>query len=285
MVEFITAVEAEYYLSSIGEKPDSEIDLFACAMAFGLSDRFDADIQKYRTQFDEMSDALRVCFDQTAAANNGDDVNVMAKSLAKIMSETYAYLGDDVSYDDLKNINITHVMDRRLGIPITLCVLAIALCRAQGWSASGVNFPGHFLMRLDKGGERVMIDPFQQCKILEAKDMRLILKRVMGDSAELSSDYYEACSNRDILLRLQNNIKYRLIDSGDYNTALKTVMQMALIAPDDYRLNLDKAVLFSRLDQTKAAIENIEIYLNHVTDPQDKADAQDFLSQLKRQLN
>jgi len=201
------------------------------------------------------------------------------------MSEKNAYIGDDIDYDDLRNINICNVMDRRMGLPITLSIIAIALCRSAGLHANGINFPGHFLMSIENNGEKLIIDPFQGCKILEAKDMRNILKKMAGNEAELSAEYYVPCSNREILLRLRNNLKYRLIDMSDYVRAITVVETMTWIAPDDYRLNLDKAVLFSRLEQPKSAIDNLLIYIDKVQNKNDKFEAEQFLLQLQRQLN
>jgi regulator of sirC expression with transglutaminase-like and TPR domain len=284
--KFMTVVEAEYFLTDLGHKLDADIDIFEAALAFSFSDYYDADIQKYRDIFDMMIVDLEHCFQTVAAANNSDDPHVMVQALKQILIDGCGYHGDDDTYDDLKNMNMIHVMDRRTGIPITLSILAIGLCRGQGWHARGINFPGHFLMCLEKDGERLIVDPFDNCQILEAKDLRLLLKKMMGDDAELSATHYEPCDNREMLLRLQNNIKYRLIDAQDYQGALKIVMQMSLMAPTDVRLNLDKAVLFSRMDQTKAAIENIEIYLaSDDIDNDDRVEAEDFLFQLQNQLN
>jgi regulator of sirC expression with transglutaminase-like and TPR domain len=63
------------------------------------------------------------------------------------------------------------------------------------------------------------------------------------------------------------------------------VHRMALIAPQDYRLNLDKAVLYARLDQVHAAIDNIKIYIDNTAEPYDRQEAQDFLNQLRLRLN
>jgi regulator of sirC expression with transglutaminase-like and TPR domain len=284
--KFMTVVEAEYFLADVGHRNDAEIDIFECALAFAFSDFYDADIQKYRDIFTMMVSDVDNCFQTLAAANNSDDPHVMTRALKQILIDGCGYHGDDDTYDDLKNMNIIHVMERRMGIPITLSILAIALCRAQGWFAQGINFPGHFLMCLEKDGDRVIVDPFDDCKILDAKDLRILLKKMMGETAELSATHYESCDNRETLIRLQNNIKYRLIDAQDYQGALKIVMQMSLIAPKDARLNLDKAVLFSRIGQTKAAIENIEVYLlSNDLDNDDRAEAEDFLFQLKSSLN
>ncbi len=282
---FATIDGAKIHLVALGQKLDSEIDLIEAGFALALIEKPDTDIQKYRTYINECHHKLKTIFDDLCAVENSDDTHVMAKALAQFMAEDQGYLGDDIHYDDFKNINLFDVIDRRLGLPITLCILTIGFCRAQGWQADGINFPGHFIMRLEKDGERLMIDPFQGCKVLEAKDLRLILKRIMGEYAELSADYYNACPNRDIILRLQNNKKYRLIDQEHYQDALDVVDAMTWVAPDDYRLCLDSAVLLSRLEQPMGAIENIKKYINHVQDPHDKAEAEQFLHQLQNQLN
>lgn len=285
MTQFKNDDDARSYLITLGQKDDCEIDLIETGFAFSLLENSDIDIKKYRDHIQTLCDDLKTAFDDIAANENSDNVYVQVKSLATVMAQKHRYLGDDIHYDDLQNINLFSVIDRRVGIPITLCMVAIEICRAQGWNAEGVNFPGHFLMRLEKDGERVIVDPFQGCKILEAKDLRVILKRVVGDNAELSANYYEPCTNREVLLRLQNNIKFRLIDSEQYDRALNIVETMSWVAPDDYRLCLDRAVLLSRLEQPQGAIDNIKIYLNHITDPQDRAEAEIFLSQLQKQIN
>lgn len=285
MADFINSDGAKIHLVSLGQRDDGEIDLIEAGFAFSLLDNIKIDIKKYRGYIKKLSAELKAEFENLCAAMNGDGAPVQAQALKNVMAQSHAYIGDDENYDDLKNINLFTVIDRRLGMPITLSMIAIEICRTQGWQADGVNFPGHFLMRLEKDGERLMIDPFQGCKIVEAKDMRQILKRIMGDGAELSANYYDPCTNREILLRLQNNIKYRLIDGEQYDDALEIVDTMTWVAPDDYRLCLDKAVLMARLDQTKGAIENIRIYLNHVSHPSDKAEAETFLYQLQNKLN
>jgi regulator of sirC expression with transglutaminase-like and TPR domain len=282
---FMTTDGAKIHLVSLGQKDDSEVDVIEAALAFAMMADDIVDVVKYRDFIATMMKDLQKTYDDMAAKKNGDSVHVQADALKAVMADKYAFIGDDIHYDDLKNINLCHVIDRHMGLPITLCILAVGICRGCGWTAEGINFPGHFIMRLEKDGDRLMIDPFQGCKVLEAKDMRLILKRIMGEYAELSATYYDPCTNREMLLRLQNNMKYRLIDGEDYQGALDVVDKMVWIAPQDHRLCLDKAVLFARLDQPKAAIENLVTYIDLVQDPYDKAEAEQFLIQLQKQLN
>ena len=142
----MTAVEAEHSLSLLGTVDDNDINLFETSLAFAFSDLHDVDIEKYRNHFQLMVRDLSTCFDDLAGVNNSDDVRVMAQALTRVFVEQYEYRGDQETYDDLTNVNMMQVIDRRIGMPITLSILAIELSRAQGWNAQGINFPGHFLM-------------------------------------------------------------------------------------------------------------------------------------------
>ena len=205
--------------------------------------------------------------------------------MEQVFVDKYDYDGDSANYDDLQNVDIMRCIDRRKGMPITLSILVMALCEKSGWSVAGLNFPGHFLVQMDKDGQRLIVDPFQGCKVLAAPDLRLLIKKHMGRDAELSSDYYAPCSNREILLRLQNNIKYRLIESEHYNEALQVVELMLVFAPGDNRLRLDMAVLLSRLGQHGGAIEYLQSYIDTLGDGADKEEALLFMKELMYQLN
>lgn len=283
--KFSNPEEARFYLITVGQQDDRDIDLFQAALALAAVHRPSISVDQYRQHMAMFCEELRNEFDRLCAQENSDNVMVQGQALRVVMAQKHGYSGDSADYNNLQNADVMRTIDRRLGLPITLSIIGISACRQLGWGAEGLNFPGHFIMRLDQEGERSIIDPFQSCKELRAPELRQILKKNMGDDAELSSDYYEACSNRDILLRLQNNIKFRLIDTEHYQEALEIVDLMELIAPDDYRLDLDTAVLLARLERPKAAVERLVKYINHVQDSADKAEAEMFLHELKSILH
>lgn len=282
---FHDGVTARRYLADIGCGTDQAIDIFAAALALSIVHRPSIVIDKYFHHFNALIDNLNVKFEELCALENGDTVVVQAQALHNVMARKHGYIGDDRHYDDLQNVDMMRVIDRRLGMPITLCILAIAVCRSLGWRADGLNFPGHFLMRLEKDGERLILDPFQGGIALSAPDLRVIIKRNLGDGAELSGDYYHPCTNREMLLRLQNNIKYRLIDSEHYAEAIEIVDIMKLIAPDDYRLDLDMAVLLARVERPKAALSYLVRYIASVPDAGERAEAEAFLRELRGSLH
>jgi regulator of sirC expression with transglutaminase-like and TPR domain len=285
MNPFSKPEEAQSYLQSVGDLDDQDIDIFEVSMALSSVHRPSVVIDKYRQHFQTLVNDMKAEFEKLCAEKNSNDTSVQALCLKKIMAQKHGYDGDVVDYNNLQNIDIMRVIDRRLGMPITLSIIAIAVSRAVGWQADGINFPGHFLMCLSQDGQKIILDPFNQCKEMNAPDLRTLVKANKGDDAELSADYYLPCSNRDTLLRLQNNLKYRFIESEHYQEAMEIVNLMMMIAPADHRLDLDMAVLLARLEQPKAAVKYLTDYIGKVENPFDRAEAEAFLQELNSILH
>ncbi|NBX65498.1 MAG: hypothetical protein EBQ96_00670 [Proteobacteria bacterium] len=282
---FQTFDEAMAYLDSVGSMPDADIDLFEAALAMSSINHPGVLPDKYRNHLERLSEDFKIQHTSLMGEGAPDKLETKIKAMADVFTGRHGYIGDDFRYNDLQNADLMRVIDRRLGLPITLCIICIAAARKLGWPVTGVNFPAHFVLRFDEGGARQIVDPFQGCITLAAADLREILKKTMGDRAELSASYYEPASNRDTLIRLQNNIKYRQIEAEDYQGALETVYMMKRIAPDEYRLDWDAGVLMARLERPAMAIEALERYVSKVPSVKDKHDAALLLQELKSRLN
>jgi regulator of sirC expression with transglutaminase-like and TPR domain len=269
------------YLIETGERDDSSIDLMLTALAFSAMTHPGLSIDRYKFHTQKLSGDVRKRFQDLLEGGAEDDVHTRLAALKHIIADQEGYQGDEETYDDLQNADLTRVIDRRKGLPIALAILYIQTGRNNGYVVDGLNFPGHFLCRIEHGGVRVIFDPFMRCQVMEASDLRQLVKRIKGANAELSVDYYAPASNRDILIRLQNNIKLRLIEAEDYKGALHIVEMMRLIDPAEYRLLFDAGVLFAKTGQRRAAIEVLEEYLMHATNRFDRQDAENILRQLQ----
>ena len=107
------------------------------------------------------------------------------ESLAEVLAQSYAYRGDSETYDDLQNADLARVIERRQGLPVALSILYLHVARAQGWTAEGLAFPGHFLLRVEIDGARHVVDPFHDGCVRDAADLRDLLRQVLGSTAEL----------------------------------------------------------------------------------------------------
>ena len=272
-------------LADKGHLADDKISLIDVSFHLAALSHEGRNLDPYFHHVHKMASEVGERFRELMDAGAEDGCGTRIAALKHIMCDKYGYVGDTDTYNDLRNADLIDVIDRRKGLPIALAILALEVGRAQGWVIDGLNFPGHFLLRMDVGGNRVMCDPFDRFDILQAPDLRALLKRALGDKAELSSSFYQEASNREILLRLQNNIKYRQIETEHYEDALETVTVMRLFAPQEYRLMLDDGVLKARLGQTDSAVQSIRDYLEVVQDPRDKYDAEVLLRTLEDRLS
>jgi regulator of sirC expression with transglutaminase-like and TPR domain len=213
------------------------------------------------------------------------DLPRRAAALNDIILLKHGYSGDELTYDDLQNANLMRVVDRRKGLPVALGILYLHTARAQGWEAVGLGFPGHFLIRLSEGSERLILDPFHGGRICDAVNLRELLKAMAGQEVELTPEHYAPVADRDVLLRLQNNVKSRLLQAGQQERALGTVQSMLLIAPDLPELWQESGLLNAQLGNIRAAIATIEEFIRLAPDGNARHQAAAFLQQLKTKLN
>jgi regulator of sirC expression with transglutaminase-like and TPR domain len=274
-----TRAEAEAILTRIARLPDAEIDLAEAALALAALDRPQVPLARYRAHLLELAAEAEA---EAAAAATGVE---RAAALSKVLFERHGYGGDRLTYDDLQNANLMRVIDRRKGLPVALGILMIHTARAQGWDMVGLSFPAHFLVRLESGGDRLILDPFGRGRILDSADMRELIKEVAGEGAELKPSHYEPVGHRAVLLRLQNNIKTRLIKEQKLEEAARIVMRMLLFAPDEAQLWREAGLIAAHLGNLKRAIGLIETYRDKSPGEAQRRHAALLLQELAQKLH
>ena len=259
---------------------DADIDVGAAALLLAARGRPGVPLERYRRHLEQLAADV-------AAIYPADDGGIAAQceALNQVISRDHGYAGDSQSYDDLQNANLMRVIDRRKGLPIALGILYLDAGRAQGWNIDGLNFPGHFLMRLEQDGERIIFDPFNGGKTIEIADMRAQLKATRGDDAELLPEHYAPASNRDILIRLQNNKKVRLLKAKQVAEALAVVEDMLLFSPGSAALWHEAGVLHSHMGNLRAAMDALEHCRELAASPQDKHRVAQLIGELRNRLN
>src|SRR5579863_5536839 len=215
----------------------------------------------------------------------GGDLAARVHALNEIILLKYGYSGDELTYDDLQNGNLMRVVDRRKGLPVALGILYLHAARAQGWDSVGLGFPGHFLVRLTEGAERLILDPFHGGRVCDAVILRELLKAMAGQEIELAPEHYAPVTDRDVLLRLQNNVKSRLLQAGRHEQALGVVETMLLLAPDLAELWHEAGLLNARLGNMRAAVNALEEFIIRAPEGNARHQAAALLQQLKSKLN
>ena len=263
--------------------PDDRIDLADTALILAALDRPRVSLERYRLHLRDLADGVA-----RQAAKHENDTNTLdsrAAALLAVMASEYGYRGDQLTYDDLQNANLMRVIDRRKGLPVALGILYIHAARAQGWPAYGINFPAHFLIALDHGGSRLVLDPFAGRRLADANELRALRKTVAGKSAELSPQHSMPLSNRSVLLRLQNNIKARLAGQGRNDQAAAVIDRMLLFSPGEIEMWREAGTLHSLAGNLRAAQAAFEHYVTLTTDAAARQDTIELLKALRQRLN
>jgi regulator of sirC expression with transglutaminase-like and TPR domain len=172
---FETPDEAFQYLRYVGHLKDDEIDLAESALALALLFLPGLNPDRYRNHLRKLGDHVEEEFRARLRMGEEDTLPLRVAVLKKIIHEAHGYEGDTKNYDDIQNASLIRVIERRRGLPVAIGILYLALARRMKWPAAGLNFPGHFLLRLEKEGERVILDPFQQGREMDAAALRQLL--------------------------------------------------------------------------------------------------------------
>ncbi len=268
--------EARALLSGIASLPDEQIDLAEAALALASLDHPHVDLGRYRDHLAELTGEVG-----KLVATGRDP----AGAARHVLHDTLQYRGDTLTYDDIQNANLVRVIDRRMGLPISLGILYLHAIRANGGQGEGLGFPGHFLVRSTVAGERVILDPFHGGVQRTASELRDLLKAVAGLDAELQAGHFSVVSNRDILVRLQNNISVRHRQAGRLQDLLVVLERVMLFAPDRPEVLWDLGRVHASLGNLKSAATAFEALLALPVDTSVHREAAEALATLRRRLN
>ncbi|WP_419898537.1 SirB1 family protein [Roseomonas sp. USHLN139] len=280
--------EARAALEAAGQLPDAELDIAATALQLARIDAPEADWGGGAAHLSELARAAVVAAADDPAADAGDPLR-RAVVLASVMQDRFGYAGDRETYEAPSNANLLRVIERRRGLPVALGLLWLHAAEAAGWAAHGLDFPGHFLIALEGPpgglGGGAVVDPFHGGGPLQAPELRALLKATQGPQAELHPGMLGPVARRDVLLRLQNNIKLRRLRAGDLAGALACTEDMLRFAPDTAPLWREAALMHQRLDRIGAALQCLDRFLALVPEGDAAERARALAVELRQRLH
>ncbi len=212
-------------IAHLGLLDDEAITLDAAALELAALDHPGVDLGPYIEILGDIADRL-----QTRGASAGT-AKERADALSEILAGEFRFHGDRASYDDAANADLIQVIDRRLGLPVSLSILYVAAARRSGWQADALNTPGHVLVRIGPEPTPVLVDPFAGGSLVEPSQLAGLLSFALGQGTAPSSDHLQPMSNRSVLVRLLMNQATRAEAAGEAARALSLYERMTTIAP------------------------------------------------------
>jgi len=261
------------------EIEDERIDLLRAALTFARIEYPQLDIEVYVGRLQQL--ASRVA----ARIPEAGDPSQSIAALNQILFSEEMFRGNTVDYYNPQNSFLNDVLDRRLGIPITLALVYMEIARRVGFPLFGVGMPGHFLLKhYEVSGRSLLIDAFDHGLILTEEDCRQKLNQIYAGQLALKPEFLLPVTRRQTLTRMLNNLKSIYLDHRDFRRALPVVDLVLVIyprSPDDVK---HRAVLRYNLDEYRGALEDFEEYVKMSPDASDTEEIRQTALSLRRSM-
>jgi regulator of sirC expression with transglutaminase-like and TPR domain len=131
------------------------------------------------------------------------------------MFDADGYRGDPQNYYDPRNAYLNEVIDRRVGIPITLSIVFLHVATRLGFTAFGVGLPGHYIVKVQFELNEVYVDPFHNGTTLTMPEIGALLRQVTGGQGQLGREHLRAWNGRETLTRVLANLQSMWMRAGD----------------------------------------------------------------------
>lgn len=270
----------EEFASLVNAKiEDDRIDLLSAALAIARTEYPQLDAEKYVRQLDAL--AARV---QAQIAELGDAAQSIA-ALNHVLFTEEGFAGNSDDYYDPRNSFLNQVLDRKLGIPITLALVYMEVARRVGFPMLGVGMPGHFLLKhYDVEGRSIIIDAFHGGAVLTPQDCQRRLNQIYGSQVLLQPESLSSMNRRQMLTRMLNNLKNIYVMARNFRKALLMVDMVLAIyprSPEDVR---QRAVLCYNLGQFSRSLQDFEDYLKMSPEASDADEIRQVTLAIRRNL-
>jgi regulator of sirC expression with transglutaminase-like and TPR domain len=178
-------------------KHGQDLDLEQGAWLLAQTCYPDAHSEGYQALLDDFAATLR---ERVVKAR---DAKIILNTINKFLFIDLGFAGNRTDYYDPENSYLNKVVDRRLGIPISLCLLYLCLARRLHLPVTGIGLPGHFLCRFQTSSEEIYIDCFNRGRLMTKADC---VHYLLSGNYGLQSEYLQPLTNRRILMRLCGNL-------------------------------------------------------------------------------
>lgn len=212
------------------------------ALMIGSWDYPARDLAAYRAQLDTLAGYVQ------PAVARADGGIARARAISDGLFDRLGFAGNTGDYYDPRNSFLCEVLERRVGIPISLSVLYLEVARRVGVIAQGVNFPGHFLVRVAIEDAWLYLDPFSGGRALAPADLEALLRRTTTPDAVLEPAVIAAATKRQIVGRMLVNLAGIYGRNGDLPRSLDVLEHLAILEPNNPRISRD-------LDQLRERVE------------------------------
>jgi len=259
------------------DRPEEEIDLAEAALLIAKNAYRDLDVPGYLARIGELAGKLSAQLPEDGTESS----RIVA--LNRFLFEDQGFAPSAENYYDPRNSFLNEVLERRVGIPLSLSILYIEVGRRIGLPLQGVSFPGHFLVKCTLKEGVVIIDPYCGGITLSLQDLQQRLRETRGGevSRAIVAAMLVAANKREILARMLRNLKGIYLDQRDYVRALSAIDWIIAIMPGEATEVRDRGLIYVKLECFRAALEDLEHYMQKAPDAADMDEIRSHVVELR----
>lgn len=268
----VSQIEAVRLFAMMMEKPEHEIPLTEAALLIARTEYPELEIAVQLDRFRKLAGHLQIL--------NPTNPSKHIRAINQLLYVEEGFAGNDDDYDDPRNSYLNDVLDRKMGIPITLSLVYMEVARLNGLRVEGVGFPGHFLVKYVAPGREIYVDPYHAGAIMTRDDCVERLRAQYGAEAEMKSEFLAASTPKKILSRMLNNLKGSYFRRRHYGRVLILIEMSLAIDPASLDPLRDRGMVYLQMNRYRQAAADFKAYLSLCS--KDDPGAKDVLQGLRQ---
>ena len=256
--------------------PEGAVPLAEGALLLACEEYPQLELAPYLDRLDEIGESVRPRLRRYASPLETID------TINEVLFGQLGFRGNTENYDDPRNSFFNDVLERRVGIPITLSTVYLEIARRVSFPLVGVGMPGHFLVKYTDDREELFIDAFNDGEILSRDGCARRFAQMFGETQPFSDRMLARTTSRQILFRMLNNLKSIYLKARTFDKGLAMVELMLMTDPSALEQYRDRGILNVQLRRFAAAAKDFEHYVKEAPDAEDRSQIEDHLKELRR---
>ena len=272
MVTMQDALFFRRQFEALARGPEEDVDLLTACLYVAGEEYATMDVAHYLEQLRRLAITAQ---ERMALFHT---LQEQLEALSHYLFGELGFRGNAQDYYDPDNSYLNRVLDRRLGIPITLSILYMEMARQGGLILEGVGFPGHFVVRCSHPDQDVYIDPFNAGRLMSVEECHRYLEEKFEGQLPFQEGFLVPYTKKQTLVRLLTNLQVIHHRQRDFRRALAAADRIFLLDPTIATNLKERAALYYRLHHLTLAIQDLELYLKLFHEAQDREQVKEFIA-------
>lgn len=271
----LDTIRASQSFQAIAALDEEALPLDRAALIMALEEYPDLDVQEYLRRLDTLAARAEVL-----AGEDSDPISRI-ESINQVLFVQEGLRGNDEDYYDPRNSFLNEVLDRRLGIPISLSVIFMEVAKRINFPIMGLGFPGHFLVKHVSNDRDIIIDPFNLGRILTPNDCQELLDKAYNGTVSMNASLLQPMNKRAILTRMLYNLKGVYVQKEQGYKAVSIIDKILMLNPWTPSEVRDRGLLYMETSLFAKALADLESYLSRAVAPEDSAYIKNHIKMLR----